>query len=99
VQLRVQSEDPAVPAQVEQLVRFYESSLSDATGQIALHVAVDPDPLGTMLYDCRIHARLVTGETLEIEERQADLVIGVTRALDRCVRTIRRRGQARRLSP
>ena len=95
VQVKASSDDVAV--QVEGLVQFYLAGVSGHVDSFAVAVQMEHDPFGATLYRCRVRAMPARGDTVDIEEIQGDMVLAVTRALDRCVRTFRRRLKLRRL--
>ena len=49
------------------------------------------DALGVKLHRCRLHTRLRGGQVIELDETQPDPALAVTRALERCARTVQRR--------
>lgn len=93
VMMRVQiyADTDAAAAQVDQLSRFYLTGLEDAVGSVSVVVDDRRDALDRPLVRCRVIGHLSRGERLEVVEVQADLVLAITRALDRAVRTLRRR--------
>jgi hypothetical protein len=100
VMMRVQisADTEAAAAQVDQLSRFYLTGLEDAAGTISVVVDDRRDALGKQLVRCRVIGHLGRDERLEVVEVQADLVLAITRALDRAVRALRRRGARGRLA-
>lgn len=98
MQVHIKAGSDAIGAQVEQLLRFYVPGLSDSVETLTIDVSRGRDPLGSGFYRCRIQALLLQGDPLDIEDRQGDLSMAIMRALDRCVRTVRRRRQVRGLA-
>jgi hypothetical protein len=97
MQAQVHAPNAAMTEQVEQLLRFYLTGLEEHVVSIAIKVETTRDPLGNALLHCAVHARLGCEGELCIDEIQSDLLLAMTRALDRCVRTLRRRGAGVRL--
>lgn len=91
MQVQVAACDDAVAAQVRQLLAFYLTGLEGDVERIAIEVEQREDRLGVLLHCCRVNARLANGDSIEISETQADLVLAITRVLDRSIRTLRRR--------
>lgn len=97
MQVHIQADSDAMKGQVEQLLDFYRTGLAFELHRIDLSVDTREDPFGRRFVHCRIHAVPFNGPALSIDESQADLDRVVTRALDRCARTLRRRHQRQRL--
>jgi hypothetical protein len=90
LQIQVTADSEAKAEQVRQLLDFYLAGLGGELHRIDLGLETDQDPLGRPLFHCRLQAHPWRGQTLHIEEHQADLVLAVTRVLDRCARALRR---------
>ena len=97
MQVCIQAESDAMAGQVEQLLDYYRTGLAFDLHRIDLSVRAREDPFGRRFLHCQIHAVPFSGPALSIDESQADLERVVTRALDRCSRTLRRRHQRQRL--
>lgn len=95
MQLQIRTNDPALEAQVEQLLQFYLSGLADSVRGIEVTVDSRRDSLDKPVYRCRVQAATARGGELDIEETQADLVVAITRALTRCARCVQRRARVR----
>jgi len=95
--VRVNASDADVARQVEKVMQFYLTSVADDVESIAVTIDDVSGRLGSSLKRCRVDGTLFAGETVEVVETQADLILAVTRAMDRCVRTIRRRQSLHRL--
>lgn len=95
--LQVVADDEATRVHVVQLSRFYLSGVEHevCSVRISAHrVAGTP-----ALFACHLEAHLTRGDVLIERELQADLVLAVTRLLDRSVRRLHRRnGGVRRLA-
>jgi hypothetical protein len=98
VRIRVNAVSRADCAQVEQLLRFYLNVLEEDVDSIEIALDAPRDALGVALQRCRLSLRLAAGDALDLEETQADLVLAVTRAMDRATRTVRRRTSRYRVS-
>jgi hypothetical protein len=79
---------------ITQLLRYSVNGHREDIENLQLNVATVRDPLGTELHRCRLRALLRRGPPIEVEELQSRLDLSVTRALERCVRTIQRRRRA-----
>jgi hypothetical protein len=79
---------------VTQLLQYSLNGHREDIDSMQLSVATIQDPLGTKLHRCRLRALLRHGPPIEVEEVQSRLDLTVTRALERCVRTIQRRRRA-----
>lgn len=97
MQIQVQAHDDAMAEQVETVLQYYLPSLDDGIDRFRILVEPLRDTLDNRLYRCEVLASLPRGDSLRLEETQADLVLTVTRALDRTVRTLRRRQSTRAL--
>lgn len=91
----IETPDPGVAGQVEQLLRFYLTGFEEE-GRVEIRVESVLDPLGTRLYRCSLCARPRNADAVMLTECQSDLVLAVGRLLDRSVRTLRRRTLAGR---
>lgn len=96
MRIQIHADCAKAKSQVQQLSRFYLTSLQGQLESIALSVDDILDPLGQALKRCRVSGRLGHGDTLEVTEIQADLALAVTRALERASRTIRLRSALQR---
>jgi hypothetical protein len=97
LEVRVHASDDALAGQVEQMLGFYLTGLDGQLDELFVRVEATRDPLGGPLVQCQVIAAAGRGDELVIEETQADLLRALTRALDRCVRTLRRRSASGRL--
>jgi hypothetical protein len=97
MQTQVTAETDAMARQVRQLLDFYLTGIAEDLHRIDITVRSLDDPLGRRLFHCHLRAAPWRGQPLEIDEQQADLVLAVTRVLDRCSRTLRRRQYRQRL--
>jgi hypothetical protein len=98
MRVQISADSAAVAGQVDQLSRFYLTGLEEGVVSISIVVARRRDPLGKPLVRCQVLGRPSHGESIEVVETQADPVLAITRALDRTVRTLRRRGSLGRLA-
>lgn len=96
MQVRVHAQSDEVVEQVGQLLSFYRSGLEGEVDRIDIVVDSGPDRLGARLYRCHVGIRSGCGWRSDIEETQSDLAPAITRALDRSIRTLRRRFMLRR---
>ena len=76
---------------ITQLLQYSLNGQREDIENLQLEVVTIRDPLGTKLHRCRLRALLRYGPPIEVEELQSRLDLAVTRALDRCERTILRR--------
>jgi hypothetical protein len=58
---------------------------------VRLSLTTTSDALGVKRYRCRLHTTLRDGQFIELDETQSNSELAVTRALERCARTARRR--------
>jgi hypothetical protein len=79
---------------VTQLLQYSLNGHREDIESLQLNVSAIRNPLGTKLHRCRLRALLRYGPPIEVEEVQSRLDLTVTRALERCVRTIQRRRRA-----
>jgi len=79
---------------VTQLLQYSLNGHREDIESLQLNVSAIRNPLGTKLHRCRLRALLRHGPPIEVEEVQSRLDLTVTRALERCVRTIQRRRRA-----
>jgi hypothetical protein len=96
--VRVNANDTDVTKQVEKVMQFYLTSVTSDLESIAVSIDDVSDRLGANLKRCTVCGLLVAGDAVEVVETQADLMLAVTRAMDRCVRTVRRRRSLQRFS-
>lgn len=98
MRVEISADSDAVADQVDQLSRFYLTGLEERVNSISVVVDGQRDPLGEQLVRCQVLGRLSHGESLVVVETQADAALAITRALDRTVRTLRRRSSLGRLA-
>ena len=92
--VRLETADDVRRERITQLLRYSINGHSEDIDNLQLNVETMRDPLGTELHRCRLRALLRHGPPIEVEEVQSRLDLTVTRALERCVRTIQRRRRA-----
>jgi len=92
--VRLETADDVRRERITQLLRYSINGHSEDIDSMQLNVETMRDPLGTELHRCRLRALLRHGPPIEVEEVQSRLDLTVTRALERCVRTIQRRRRA-----
>jgi ribosome-associated translation inhibitor RaiA len=97
MQVLVNADSGPMEKRVRQVLDFYLTALDDHTDRLEVGVMGVRDALDSPLYRCCVQARPPRGEPLEVEETQADMVLSVTRALDRTLRTLRRQKAVRHL--
>jgi hypothetical protein len=97
MQIRIQAGNDPMAEKAEKVLHYYLPELDERLQDIEIRVAPVRDALDTPLFRCAVQATLLHGDELAIEETQADLVLTITRALDRTVRTLRRRQATRQL--
>jgi hypothetical protein len=90
MQIHVNAPSDEVTGQVRQLLLFYLTGLEGQVERIAIDVDRFRDRLDTPLHLCSVSAASC-GREFRVDEIQGDLVLAITRALDRTVRTLRRR--------
>ena len=86
--------DTADDNERKRIRRFLQFLLSGQRSEIdSLQLIIEPvrDALGTRLNRCQIRSTLKLGQQIEVEEIQSSLDLAVTRALERCMRTIHRK--------
>ena len=89
--VHIETADDVGGERVTQLLQYSLNGHREDIEKLQLDVATIRNPLGTELQRCRLRALLRHGPPIEVEEVQSRLDLAVTRALDRCVRNIRRR--------
>jgi hypothetical protein len=98
MQVHVASSSAELKPQVEQVMRFYLTSVAADIDAIEVTLETVRDRVGSDLVCCRVEGVLASGDALAVTETQADWKLAVTRAMDRSVRTIRRRQTLYRMS-
>jgi len=89
--VHIETTDDVGRKRVMQLLHYSLNGHREAIESLQLNVATIRNPLGTKLHRCRLRATLRQGPPIEVEDVQSHLDLAVTRALERCVRTIQRR--------
>lgn len=92
--VRLETADDVGRERITQLLRYSLNGHREDIEILQLNVANIRDSLGTELHRCRLRALLRHGPPIEVEDVQSRLDLAVTRALERCVRTIQRRRRA-----
>ena len=92
--VRLETADDVRRERVTQLLQYSLNGHREDIESLQLNVSAIRNPLGTKLHRCRLRALLRYGPPIEVEEVQSRLDLAVTRALERCVRTIQRRRRA-----
>jgi ribosome-associated translation inhibitor RaiA len=98
MQVLVNADSDPMQKRVRQVLDYYLPALDDHADRLEVGVTAVRDALDRPLYRCHVTARPLRGRSLEVEETQADLVLSVTRALDRTLRTLRRQKAVRQLA-
>jgi hypothetical protein len=88
---RIDAAEEHVRERANELLLFCLAGSSDEIDEVRISIEAVSDPLGRNLTRCRAQTQLRRGDRVEIEELQPNLDRAVTRALERCRRTIRRR--------
>lgn len=96
--VHVKAGDPEVKRQVEKVMHYYLTSVASSVESISVTVDDVSDRLGSRLRRFTVDGVLVGGDTIALVETQSDLMLAATRAMDRCVRTVRRRQGLRGIS-
>jgi hypothetical protein len=96
MQIQVDAHSDEVVEQAGQLLSFYLANLEGEVDRIDIAIESSTDRVGMPLHRCRVRIRTGYGWRSEVEEIQSDLLPAITRALDRSVRTMRRRLKLRR---
>ena len=92
--VHLETTDDVGRERVTQLLQYSLNGHREDIESLQLNVSAIRNPLGTKLHRCRLRALLRHGPPIEVEEVQSRLDLTVTRALERCVRTIQRRRRA-----
>jgi len=92
--VHLETTDDVGRERVTQLLQYSLNGHREDIESLQLNVSAIRNPLGTKLHRCRLLALLRYGPPVEVEEVQSRLDLAVTRALERCVRTIQRRRRA-----
>jgi len=98
--VHIDTTDGVARERVIQLLDYALNGQREVIDSLQLSIETIRNPLGIKLHHCRLNALLRQGSPIGVEEVQSSLDLALTRALDRCVRTIerRRRVTARRHS-
>ena len=91
MQIHIDTEDTQERERIVNLLRYALSSQREHIDRVHLSLTPVYDALGTRLHHCRVRAALRDGRCIEVQEIQSSCALAVTRALERCSRTIQRR--------
>ncbi len=91
MQTLVVSDHVELREQTDRLLSYYLGDLERNVATLTISVDSVRDSLDNDLYRCRAEVLCTDGETIVVDETQADLTLVVTRLLDRTVRTLHRR--------
>ena len=91
MRVSIETTDDAARERVTHLLQYFLNGHREDIESLQLEVATSRNPLGTRLHRCRLRAQLWHGAPIEVEDVQSHLDLAVTRALERCTRTVRRR--------
>lgn len=91
MRVRIEATSDAVAARVRRLLHFSLASVADEIGEAHVVIAFLRDPLGMPLIRCRTELRLREGGCITVEDVQSSVQLAVMRALERGLRTLRRR--------
>lgn len=89
--VNIETTDDVARERVIQLLQYALNGDREDIETLQLNVVSIRNPMGTKLHRCRLRALLRRGAPIEVEDVQSRLDLAVTRALERCVRTVRRR--------
>ena len=91
MRVRIETTNDTAAAQVRRMLRFTLSAMADEVKSVRVVVDDVRDPLGAKLNRCRAELNPWQGEPIAVEEVQSGLELAVSRALERTLRTVRRR--------
>jgi len=91
MQIHIETENDRERERMIRLLLYSLNNRREDIDSMRLRLSALNDTLGARLYRCRVHAALRGGQILELEETQASSDLAVTRAVERCARTIQRR--------
>lgn len=92
MRIRIDAVNEAATERVRRLLRFSLASVADEIDEIAVDVVYFRDTLGMPLIRCCIKVHPFGGtSSVHVEDVQSSEHIAVSRALDKALRTLRRR--------
>jgi hypothetical protein len=97
MQVRINAASDPMAERVEKVLHYYLSELDERLESLDIEVGPSRDALRMPLFRCDVYAVPLRGEGLFVHETQGDLVLAITRALDRTARAVRRRQAIRQL--
>ena len=89
--IHIDTADNTERKRIRRLLQFLLSGQRSEIDSLQLIIEPVRDALGTRLNRCQIRSTLKLGQQIEVAERQSSLDLAVTRALERCMRTIQRK--------
>ena len=91
MQVHIDSKDELERERIVQRLMYSLNARREDIDCVRLSLATTKNALGAMLFHCHLYARLRDGQVIELDETQSSGDLAVTRALERCARTARRR--------
>ncbi len=91
MQVHIDTEDEPERERIMQRLIYSLNAQRQDIGHVRLTLTPVSDPLGTRLFRCRLRAKLRDGQRIELDETQSNRDLALTRVLERCARTARRR--------
>ncbi len=91
MRVRIEASNDLVAASVRRLLSFALAPVALDIAAARVRVDVVYDPLGVQLTRCCTELDLCNGQRVAVEEMQSRQDLAVSRALNRCARTVQRR--------
>jgi hypothetical protein len=91
MQIHIDTDDELERERIIRLLLYTLNARRADIDSMRLSLAPVRDALGVKLNRCVVQTALRDGQTLQVEETQSSSELAVTRALERCARTVQRR--------
>jgi len=91
MQIHIDTEDQLERERIIQRLLYSLNARREDIDSMRLSLIPIYDTLGSRLYRCKLRATLRNGRVIEQDETQSSCDLAVSRALERCARTSRRR--------
>ena len=92
MRIRIDAANEVVTERMQRLLRFSLASVADEIDEAAVAIVYIHDALGMPLIRCCIELRLLSeAPSIAVEDVQSTEHLAVSRALDKALRTLRRR--------
>lgn len=91
MQVHIDSRDELERERIVQRLMYSLNARREDIDCVRLSLEATTNSLGAELFHCHLYTRLRNGREIELDETQSSGDLAVTRALERCARTARRR--------